>query len=404
MNILLINHFPLEGSGSGTYTKNIAEYLTRRGHKVCVLFPENRIPAELPGVEMRPVFFTGGSEPVPGALPFNFPCFTTHPRSQTTFADLTSRELEQYLEAFDQAIGKAVQNFKPDLIHGQHLWCLTALAAKTGVPCIATTHGTDLMGYEKWPDIRHFASDAAQGCKRIISISKDNLSIIEEKFPGIRGKTTLLMNGYDETVFYPEKLDRAALLSSLGIYDHGERIVLFAGKFTAFKGIDTLLEAASFYEQDLPGKTVTLLAGSGSEEASLRAMADRLGLQSVYFIGHKSQPELRRLYSSADVTVVPSRREPFGLVALEAMACGCPVVGTDEGGLPDFVSPEAGTLVNTYGPYAHKLSNAILREISRSEQAPGRRAAIAKYAQENFCQSRYMDQLEGIYVETLKEC
>ena len=60
MKVLLINHFPLEGSGSGTYTKNIALHLQKRGHEVCVVFPENQPFSLLPGIRMYPVIFSNG--------------------------------------------------------------------------------------------------------------------------------------------------------------------------------------------------------------------------------------------------------------------------------------------------------------------------------------------------------
>ena len=98
MKILMINHFPLEGSGSGTYTKNLAVSLTKKGHDVCIIMPESTEEYHLlEGVRLHPVFFTddgiasgGNAAKAPvGALPFNFPCFTSHPRSVTTFADLS---------------------------------------------------------------------------------------------------------------------------------------------------------------------------------------------------------------------------------------------------------------------------------------------------------------------------
>lgn len=95
MKVLLINHFPLEGSGSGTYTKNIALHLQKRGHEVCVVFPENQPFSLLPGIRMYPVLFSR-NKPQKNALPFNFPCFTTHPQSRTTFADLGVAKLTQY--------------------------------------------------------------------------------------------------------------------------------------------------------------------------------------------------------------------------------------------------------------------------------------------------------------------
>lgn len=58
MKVLMVNHFPLEGSGSGTYTKNIAAHLTKQGHEVCAVFPENSPSADIPGVRLIPVVFS----------------------------------------------------------------------------------------------------------------------------------------------------------------------------------------------------------------------------------------------------------------------------------------------------------------------------------------------------------
>lgn len=150
MKVLLINHFPLEGSGSGTYTKNIALHLRKRGHEVCVVFPENQPFSLLPGIRMYPVLFSR-NKPQKNALPFNFPCFTTHPQSRTTFADLGVAKLTQYLAAFSAVLRHALREFRPDVIHAQHAWCLSWLASLCGVPMAVTIHGTDLMGCSKWP-------------------------------------------------------------------------------------------------------------------------------------------------------------------------------------------------------------------------------------------------------------
>ncbi|MDO4851693.1 MAG: glycosyltransferase [Actinomycetota bacterium] len=118
MRVLMINHFPLEGSGSGTYTKNLATQLAKLGHEVCIILPENTqdIP-QYGGVRLHPVMFTD-KENIEGALPFNFPCFTTHPRSSTTFGDLSETELSAYVAAFQEAIDQEVSTFAPDVIHG----------------------------------------------------------------------------------------------------------------------------------------------------------------------------------------------------------------------------------------------------------------------------------------------
>ena len=395
MRIMLVNHFPLDGSGSGTYTKNIAVHLAMRGHQVCVVFPENEAPQEIPGVSMRYVRFSR-YVPRKDALPFNFPCFTTHPRSVTTFGDLDGGELAQYLTAFDTAIMQAIDEFKPELIHAQHVWCLAWLSAQHGIPTVITTHGTDLMGCEKWPEFQGFAELAAKRCEKIIAVSGDNMRALHCRFPETVERTVLLHNGYNEDVFFPVDANREELMSSLGINYNGEQIVLFVGKLTAFKGADTLLRAAKQYERLEKGKIITLIIGSGDERKKLK---DSLGLKGVFFLGHREQEELRRLYSTADVLAVPSRKEPFGLVALEAMACGLPVVASNEGGLPEFINSEVGALVPVDNE--DMLCGAILEELLRSHEDPRRRAEISRYVKERFTQRLFVIKLEQLYASTL---
>ena len=395
MRIMLVNHFPLDGSGSGTYTKNIAVHLAMRGHQVCVVFPENEAPQEIPGVSMRYVRFSR-YVPRKDALPFNFPCFTTHPRSVTTFGDLDGGELAQYLTAFDTAIMQAIDEFKPELIHAQHVWCLAWLSAQHGIPTVITTHGTDLMGCEKWPEFQGFAELAAKRCEKIIAVSGDNMRALHCRFPETVERTVLLHNGYNEDVFFPVDANREELMSSLGINYNGEQIVLFVGKLTAFKGADTLLRAAKQYERLEKGKIITLIVGSGDERKKLEALKDSLGLKGVFFLGHREQEELRRLYSTADVLAVPSRKEP---VALEAMACGLPVVASNEGGLPEFINSEVGALVPVDNE--DMLCGAILEELLRSHEDPRRRAEISRYVKERFTQRLFVIKLEQLYASTL---
>lgn len=422
MKILLVNHFPLEGSGSGTYTMNTAQHLAKRGHDVCIVFPENRAPAPLDGVSLRPVYFdAAGEQHAPAGdasagqltpdgapasdgssltspLPFNFPCFTTHPRSLTTFDDLDDSQLERYLEAFTAAIGAAVREFEPDIIHAQHVWLLANVAAKTGVPTIVTAHGTDMMGYRKWPRFRELADETVRLCHSIIAISKDNYDDTTSTIPAATDKMVLLLNGYNEDVFYREDVDRASLLAQHGVPYQGERIVLFAGKLTNFKGVDVLLRAAARYERERPD-IITLLAGSGEELDMLRRLHADLGLSRTYFLGHQLQDSLRRLYNIADLFAMPSRREPFGLVALEAMACGLPVVATNQGGLPEFVTEACGTLVDVDDDTA--LARAIMRELDRAAAAPDRRERIAESVFERYAQSKFVVRLEALYQQVV---
>ena len=399
MKVLMINHFPLEGSGSGTYTKNLAMLLAKLGHDVCVILPENTVDfPRYEGVRMHPVYFTntdaGSAAPVEGALPFNFPCFTTHPVSTMAFDGLDEAQMESYLAAFKAAIEEEVRDFAPDVVHGQHVWALSSLAAGCGVPLVLTAHGTDLMGYDKWPSMRHFAEVAMDACEKVICISADNELLVRSAFPQHANKIVRMRNGYNADIFYPQKLDRSEVLGRYGVPYAGEDIVLFAGKMTRFKGVDVLLDAVASYERERPN-VMTVLAGDGEERPALEAQAARLGLSHVHFIGNVAQDELARLYNIADVDLVPSRREPFGLVAVEAMACGTPVVATNQGGLPDFVNESVGKLVNPED--ALDLARGVKATLDRALPNPAWRTQVAAYARQNYSQETIIDKIVELY-------
>lgn len=371
MKILLINHFPLEGSGSGVYTKNIAKSLTKRGNEVCIIMPENTKNYNLvEGVKLHPVYFTG-KEKIEEALPFNFPCFTTHPRSTTNFYDLNDTELKMYEEAFRKAIKQEIEEFKPDIIHGQHIWILSSIASEFNIPLVVTAHGTDIMGYQKEEKFRSYADRVVEKCKKIITISKDN-----------------------DKLFYRKEYKKEDVLKSLGINKNYEKIVSFVGKLTNFKGIDILLKACKIYEDE---NTLTVIAGNGELFEELNQLKRDLELKNVVFVGNKPHEILREIYNIANVSVVPSRREPFGLVALEAMACGTPVVGTNQGGIPDFLKEEVGTLVEVEN--VEQLANAIIDILKDRKKFD--REYIAKYVKDNHSQDVLTQELIDVYEQAL---
>jgi glycosyltransferase involved in cell wall biosynthesis len=162
-------------------------------------------------------------------------------------------------------------------------------------------------------------------------------------------------------MFFHGPYRREQVLGSFGIDGDWQHVVVYAGKFMKRKGIDTLLEAAKLYEGE---GILTVLCGDGETYDEMEGRALRLGLESVRFLGHRNQDELRRLFNIADVTVLPARGETFGLVAIEAAACGSPIIGANQSGLERIVTPDIGTFV---APDDHFSLASTIRRITEGK-------------------------------------
>ncbi len=398
MKVLMPNHFPLQGSGSGIYTLNVALALLEAGHEVMVIVPEHE-PVEDYPFETRTIIFNNGSN-LNSELDFNFPCFTTHPRSTTTFYELTDAQMRAYVQAWRAHIHQAVSDFQPDIVHAHHVWVTPYVTQETGIPYVISCHGTDLMGFEQGPRYREMALIAARGAHKIIAISRQVQAQAMETYEIPRSQVPLIWNGFGAEHFkiLPDAT-KALVLEEFGLTGAEAPLVSFVGKFTHFKGIDVLLRAAVIYEQHLPG-VQTVLVGHGELWDDMHALAQEMGLKGIHFIGHQPQDKVACIYNAADVSVVPSRVEPFGLVAVEALACGTPVVATDEGGLPDFINDDVGALAPVDDPLS--LAQAIIREIEQNtKQTKGPYAN--QYAYQNFTWKSQVDKMITLYEQAINQ-
>ncbi len=346
------------------------------------------------GIKTHPVFFKYKEE-IEGQLPFNFACFDPHPRSGITFYDYTDEQINLYMEAFDIAIKEEIDNFKPDIIHAQHIWLISDVVAKYNIPFIVTSHGSDLMGFNATTRFHKYCYNVIDKCKRIITISKENNSDVIKAYPNANGKTTIIENGYDKNIFYLKKYNKKKVLKELGINGNNKKVVTFAGRLTHNKGVDILLQAAKLYENE---DTITIIAGGGVVYDELYNLSKQLELKNVAFIGNQTHSSLHKIYNISDVLAVPSKEEAFGLVALEALACGTPVIGTNSGGMKDFINENVGFLINIddVEMLAKNINKILNTDVKFS------RNKLAKYARENYSQENFMRNLVEIYENTLK--
>src|SRR3954469_24811302 len=299
-------------------------------------------------------------------------------------------------------------------------------AGKERVPLMCFVHGTELKMYnneKRGNDPVEFPlrflpfvqqekifdyADPDHGVDVIAAISAEQIEAFLGIFPEFpRDRVVLSHNGYNQDVFhrltdptdvYAERERVLAGFSTQPPAGHGEpgpvapvdgfdAVVAFCGKFADWKRLDALLLAAATYEKH-ERKILTVIAGSGPVEAqqTMHELAVQNGLTRTYFVGPRPQNELAVLFNAADVGCFPSYREPFGLVFIECMACGTPVIGADSGGPRDFVVPEVGTLVpetDDRTALAASLAETIVAAVEEDwKQTKG--VAAEMYATEHF--------------------
>lgn len=390
MNILLINHFPMKGSGSGIYVGDIARSLNSRGHNVCIIMPENTTEiSEIENVKIHPVFFKR-NETIEGSLDFNFPCMDPHPRSSFLFNNMTKEQIQQYDNAFRNAIEEELREFKPDVIHSQHIWIISGILNDYDVPYIITSHGAEFITYKRTDIFDKYGISAIDGCKKVVAISEDNIQEIVNKFPNAKDKIEFIKNGYNSKEFFIEKLDKKHILKKLFINAEYDKIVLFVGRVSKLKGIDVLLKAAKTYEND---KVLTLIVGDGEFKEELIKLKEQLDLKNVIFLGSKEHSELREIYNISDVLVLPSRKEALPLVAIEALACGTPAIVTNQSGMDQIINKDVGLVfeMDNEKMLAEEINSILNNEIVFDKYA------IADYAKENYSEELLINKLLELY-------
>ncbi|MDO8213056.1 glycosyltransferase family 4 protein [Conexibacter sp. CPCC 206217] len=263
------------------------------------------------------------------------------------------RDLDEFLTWIEQMNGDMVtaglelgERLRFDLVHG-HDWLVAAageeLAKALGCPWVVTIHATEYGRHQGWVD-RHPQSHIhavetwmARSADAVITCSHYMRDHVTDVYALDDASVAVIPNGIDPLDLQAvEDLDA---LRARFAAPH-ERLVLLVGRLVYEKGFQIALEALPGVIERL-GDVRFLVAGSGTAERELRRQAARLGLRRHgTFMGWIGDDMLHSLYRIADLTVVPSIYEPFGLVALEAMASGCPTIVADTGGLREVVPNE----------------------------------------------------------------
>lgn len=314
-----------DAGGMNVYIRKVAQELSDRGIFVDVFSRnhEAEVPATVQLAERARVVHVNAGEPSDdkSELSRNIPDFVL------AVLDYTREHGLSY-----------------DVVHS-HYWlsglATTLLARRWGIPHVTTFHtlaeikkraraGEDEPEERSVGEVRVIRTADA-----IVAFSRHESEAMVRFYDAPAERIKVIPCGVDVDLFRP--FDRNEAKQKLGFGEDG--VVLFVGRLDPLKGVDILLRAVAQLER--ADTTRTIIVGGGeadAEMARLRALCSDLGIaERVSFLGRMAQHELPLYYSAADVSVIPSYYESFGLVALESMACGTPVIASRVGGLPTIV-------------------------------------------------------------------
>lgn len=301
---------------------------------------------------------------------------------QLAFSESTLLAWVSGLEhALTRSIALLKQDWCPDIVHA-HDWMVTHSAVSARALCrrpiVATFHATEAGRHQGWlpNDLSRAIHTVewwlAQESSRVITCSAHMQWEVMRLFEVPDKRISVIPNGIDLTEWTTTAEGRQAAREK---YARGVPLIVFAGRLEWEKGIHTLLDTMLLVRRQFRDVRL-VVAGRGGKESELHRVAQRLRLgDTVEFTGWLPEDELHALIAAADVSIVPSLYEPFGLVALEAAALGTPVIVSESGGLAEFA--DDGRVALTFHPGdPDALADAIASALNDPE-AMARRSVTA---------------------------
>ncbi len=388
MKILMFSweYPPLSYGGLARHVQDLSEALVSQGHQIFVITQgDGKLPREevVSGVKIY------RSNPLQISA-INFVEHILH---------LNFLLLEKAINIIDQ-----LGDF--DLIHGHDwlvFWVCRVLKHALTKPLLYTIHATEFGRNQGiYNEIQRYINDlewyATFEAWRVIVCSNFMKQEVKNLFQLPDDKVLEIANGVNEENYRADY--SKAFRQNYASPD--EQIILYVGRIVREKGIQVLIQSIPEILQRNPASKF-VIAGKGPYLDSLKAQADYLGISNrVYFTGFISDEERNKLYRCADLAVFPSLYEPFGIVALEAMATMTPVIVSAVGGLVEFVEDgENGLAVPPNDP--PRLAQAILQLLNKQNTA--RRLANNGYrlVKEKYSWKQIARKTVKVYQEVLAE-
>jgi N-acetyl-alpha-D-glucosaminyl L-malate synthase BshA len=314
MKICMVGHFTPHLGGISSYTYLLSKALVNRGDEVYVLtYPHENI-SDIKDIHV----FTAPTLNIKGLRGFLFSI-------SATFKLL-----------------RIVRKYKIDLIHAHYVMPPGLIAVIcsmfSGTKTAITIHGSDIFVLARKPILKSIIKSILKRSDYIFVVSESlKENVLELGIAGIENKLSVTYNSVDIERFRPDQT--STFKEEINI-DSQKPVVLFVGNLVWQKGVEYLIRAKEFLNVDAE----IVIAGDGPLLEELKAIVEFEKMEGITFTGARN--DIEKIMPDADVVVVPSISESFGIVILEAMASGKPVIATNVGGIPEVVNKEIGILVN----------------------------------------------------------
>lgn len=369
-----ITCYPTVG-GSGVIATELGQLLAENGHEIH--------------------FITSS---VPFRLNKMYPNIYTHQVEVNQYAVF---QYPPYDIALASKIAEVAEREQLDVLHVHyaipHAICaiLGKMMTDTRMKIVTTLHGTDItvLGYD--PSL---VSAIRFGIERSDAVTAVSDALVRQTYDLIRPQKNIstVYNFVDERVY--RKMEAGHLKQDYGISEK-EKVLIHVSNFRAVKRVPDVVKAFAKVRAQMPAKL--LLVGDGPEMTVVSRLVAQCGIEKdVLFLG--KQDRLEELYAISDLMLLLSEKESFGLVALEAMACGVPCIGTRVGGIPEVITDGMNGYLCGLGDVEAVAGKAI-----RLLEDPGLYAAFSKACEktvkDKFYSRNILKQYEQIYEQTVNE-
>lgn len=377
VRVLIANHTPIHGSGSGTYILALATGLARRGHDVALLTPPGGARVPLP-----PEILHFKAHELAG----EFPSFTGHPCSSRLYSQMSPDDLAKVTCTWERSLGAVIRAWAPTVVHCQHLWLLTSAALNLGQVVVATCHGSEVpyLNAER-PRLQRFQDKSSPAA--VISISHYVQRLASPHLmPGTPHVT--MPNPYSARRFSYRPRPAAGRRPRIG----------FVNRLVEYKRADRFLEITRTLVDRVPDLEAWIV-GDGTIRPALERLSASLGLAGhTRFLGFQPLASMPGIFGDLDALVMCSPSEPFGLAAIEAAACGTPVFVPDEGGLGELAASPYIRSYSLDSPTVIAEIASVLTEPETESEREQRSLHIAR----RYSLDSYLSQLAEVYFGALE--